>query len=185
MPVSELVEQSMAAALKKLMKDKPINTISVKEITDECHIARHTFYNHFHDIYELLGWMYDREVIDRLTPYCTLKDWKIALRMVLDYTCENRDICMNTFHSLGREHLERFLYGTFMQVLRPVVTETGKELSVAENYQLECVKFYAEVLVGVFIAWLKEDMRETPQQMEDKIERMLGGVIPFVLAKFS
>lgn len=184
MPVSQLVEQSMADALKKIMKEKPIKMISVKEITDECYIARHTFYNHFHDIYELLGWMYDREVIDRLEPYCTPKDWKIALRMVLDYTYTNRDICMNTFNSLGREHLEHFLYETFMQVLKPVVTEIGKKLTVAENYQSECVKFYAEVLVGVFIAWLKHDLKETPQQMEDKIERMLGGVIPFVLAKF-
>ena len=185
MAVSEIIEESLAHALKNLMKTKPINSISVKEITDECHISRHTFYNHFHDIYELLGWMYDREVIDGLTPLCTVETWKIAVRMVLDYTWTNKDICMNTFHSLGRDHLERFLYETYMQVLQAVVTEYCKDMDVEESYQTECVKFYADVLKGVFVSWLKQDMKETPKQMEDKIDHMLEGVIPFVLSKFA
>ena len=44
----------LAESLKELAGTKPIEKITIKEITDKAGVIRPTFYNHFQDKYELL-----------------------------------------------------------------------------------------------------------------------------------
>lgn len=83
-------ERALANSLKDLMVTRSINKITVKEVTDKCGITRRTFYNHFNDIYELLGWLYEHEIIEDIEQHCNLKEWKIAASMILNYTIENK-----------------------------------------------------------------------------------------------
>lgn len=50
-----ITKQALGNALKALMLEKSINKITVRELTAYCGLTRHTFYNHFQDVYELLG----------------------------------------------------------------------------------------------------------------------------------
>lgn len=45
----------MASSLKKFMKKKDFDNITVEEIIEDCNISRPAFYDHFDDIYQLLG----------------------------------------------------------------------------------------------------------------------------------
>ena len=47
-------KQLLTDSLRHLMEKKPLNQISVKEITDGCGMQRQTFYYHFPDIFGLL-----------------------------------------------------------------------------------------------------------------------------------
>ncbi len=115
MATSLIVKRALSTALKELMLTKPITDIRIQELTNACDLSRHTFYNHFHDIYELLEWTYQYEVIENLDLYCNTKEWKTAICLVLNYTYKNKKICLNTFNSLGRDHLEDFLFKTFIK----------------------------------------------------------------------
>jgi len=179
MAMGTLVESALSNALKTLMLKKPIRQITVKEITDACGLSRHTFYNHFHDVYELLAWTYNQEIIDGMEQYCNRSEWDKALKMVLDYTGENRKICLNTFDSLGRDHLERFLYVTFYKIVdavaEDIVYETGFVLK--EKDCRNCKEFYTNALIGNFTAWLKSDLKETPEEFGARLIPMLQGIM--------
>lgn len=185
MSTTYITELAMAKSLKKLMLTKPINHIHVQEITDDCGLTRHTFYNHFRDIYELLGWLYEKEVIDDIDRYCNLRSWRQGLMLVMEYTYDNRVICLNTFHSLGRDYLEDFLYRTFLHLLDAIVDEIAVNMKVTEQEKRECADFYANALVGVFVSWLKQNLKESPRQMADKIERLLSGNIIYTMEKLN
>ena len=58
-PTSETTKQELSAALKTLMSQKPLEKISIREITDLCGLRRETFYYHFADIYDLVKWMFE------------------------------------------------------------------------------------------------------------------------------
>lgn len=51
--ISLATKKALAAALKKLMVNKPISKITVRELVAECGINRNSFYYHFEDIYAL------------------------------------------------------------------------------------------------------------------------------------
>ncbi|NMM63950.1 TetR family transcriptional regulator [Clostridium sp. P21] len=177
MTKSRVTENALAASLKMLMKQKPINKISVKMVTDTCGVTRHTFYNHFHDIYELLGWIFENEVIDELDEYCSLSNWKKVLFIVLQYTLDNKVICINTCKSLARENLEIFLCKIFQKVLEGVIKDITIERNVDEKIKKETAVFFSYAITGQFLEWINNGLKEEKEDIADRVERMLNGTI--------
>ncbi|MFA9462772.1 MAG: TetR-like C-terminal domain-containing protein [Velocimicrobium sp.] len=175
MPINQFTENALADSLKKLMKLYPINHIHIQMITDDCGVTRHTFYNHFKDIYDLLGWIYEHEIVENLENYCNYKSWSRGILLVLEYTMENKLICLNTYRSLGRDHLEAFLYQVFYHVFDGVITDISNIIAVDASFQEELSDFYANALMGVFISWLKRGMKEEPQLIAARIEKIMKG----------
>ena len=55
-------KELLAASLKELCKIKSADKITIKELTQNCGLTAPTFYNNFRDKYELMAWIYNREV---------------------------------------------------------------------------------------------------------------------------
>lgn len=185
MSVSSFTERALADSLKKLMTTYPINKIRIKMITDDCGLTRHTFYNHFQDVYDLLGWIYKNEIIEDLEKYCDLTHWKKGILLVLQYTLDNRTICLNTFRSLGRDHLESFLYKVFDRVLTGIIKDITQNMNVDENIKRETADFYANAMMGVFIAWLKQGVKEDPVIIANRIEKMVKGNVTRLMEEYN
>ncbi|AIQ59629.1 TetR/AcrR family transcriptional regulator [Paenibacillus borealis] len=185
---SLLTKNALARSLKKLMLARPLNKITIQQLTADCGVTRHTFYNHFQDIYELLGWVYRSEVIEGLEPYRCCAGWKQGFLSVLRYTVSNKTICLNTFHSLGREHLEDFLYGVIYGVIIRVVEELdGQELDregqrqipepVKKQARHEIADFYTLAILEQVIHWLKAGANTDPAEIVEKVARIMDGSI--------
>lgn len=177
MSASLLTKNALANSLKSLMKSTPINKITVNMVTDSCGVTRHTFYNHFHDVYDLLEWIFENEVIDELDECCNLSNWKDGIFIVLRYTLNNKVICVNTCKSLGREHLEVFLCKTFTKVLDGVITDITKEMNVDDKIKSEVAVFFSYAITGEFLQWINKGFKEKPEDIADRIEIMLNGTI--------
>ena len=64
---SVITKKAIAESLKKLMKEKPFEKISVAEICEECGLTRKSFYYHFKDKYDLVSWIFDHEFLGKRT----------------------------------------------------------------------------------------------------------------------
>ena len=58
------VELALAQSLKRLVERTPFEKITIKQITDGAGVIRVTFYNHFQDKYDLLGYIVRREILE-------------------------------------------------------------------------------------------------------------------------
>ena len=54
--MSQITKRALEQSLKRLLLQKPLNKITISDITDDCGISRMTFYYHFKDIYDLVEW---------------------------------------------------------------------------------------------------------------------------------
>ncbi len=66
-------KRDLANALEELLKEKSIEEISIKDITDKALISKNTFYNNFNDKNELLVFLFERY------EACLLKEIKPIL----------------------------------------------------------------------------------------------------------
>ncbi len=55
--MSNTTKQALEASLKKVMLQKPLDKITISDITSDCGISRMAFYYHFKDIYDLVEWL--------------------------------------------------------------------------------------------------------------------------------
>ncbi|NUU63387.1 TetR/AcrR family transcriptional regulator C-terminal domain-containing protein [Paenibacillus agri] len=182
---SQITKNALARSLKKLMLTRPLHKITIGQITDDCGLTRHTFYNHFHDIYELLGWVYQTEIIEDLEQYRNYAGWQQGFRSVLHYTEKNKTICLNTFHSLGREHLEKFLYDVIYGVASEVVEELARDHTTSSQAKEEIADFYTLAVLEQIIQWLKAGANTDPDVIVHKVSRIMGGCIERSLAQYQ
>jgi probable dihydroxyacetone kinase regulator len=182
---SSITKEALAASLKKLMMKYHLNEIHIQMITDDCGVTRHTFYTHFQNIYDLLGWLYEHEIVEDLEKCCNYAKWRDGVLQVLNYTLKNRIICLNTFNSMGRDHLEMFLYNTFFHVLNGIISDLAVDMQIDEKQKQEIGDFYVNAIIGVFTGWLKKDMEESPEIVADWIEQMVRGNIVRILSEHN
>ena len=62
------IDRLLAESFKELACQRPIEKITIKEITDRAGVIRPTFYNLFQDKYELLEWIIMEEVLTPIKP---------------------------------------------------------------------------------------------------------------------
>ena len=84
--------------LLQLLEEKPLNEISVKELTDRIDMNRGTFYFHYQDIYDLLRRIEDAffEQFDQTLRETDLTDDRQPypyIHAIFSFLGENRDFC--------------------------------------------------------------------------------------------
>jgi probable dihydroxyacetone kinase regulator len=185
MSYTQITKNALARSLKKLMLTSPLHKITIQQLTADCGVTRHTFYNHFRDIYDLLGWVYQTEIIEGLEEYRNYAGWQQGFRSVLHYTQKNKTICLNTFHSLGREHLEEFLYTVIYGVAIAVVEELATDLTTGQKAKQEVADFYALAVLEQVIQWLKAGAKTDPDEIVRKVGRIMDGCIARSLEQYQ
>lgn len=173
--MSLMTKKALAASLKKLMNKTSLEKITVKEIVSDCGVNRQTFYYHFQDIYDLLGWIYRTEALDAIADYKSYDTWQQGFLKIFYYVSDNRAFCLNTFHSLGREHLEMFLYSVTFDLLIGVVNELAEGTSIAQEYKNFIADFYSLAFIGLMLKWLKTGTQENPETIIENLNKLIEG----------
>lgn len=55
--MQNMTKNALKASLEKLLAKKPLDKITINDLTSDCGISRMTFYYHFKDIYDLVEWV--------------------------------------------------------------------------------------------------------------------------------
>ena len=81
----ERTKFKIARALEELMLAESFASISVIRISDAAGISRQTFYNHFVDKQDLVGWIYDQIDVYTTSRIGFDLTWEEAVRTKLDF----------------------------------------------------------------------------------------------------
>ena len=61
---SHITKLALASAMQRLMTEQPFERISVSDICTACGMSRKSFYYHFRDKYDLVGWIFEAEFVE-------------------------------------------------------------------------------------------------------------------------
>ena len=96
-------KEALADALRQMMKVKPIDKITVKDIITNCGYSQATFYRQFRDKYDLIAWSYTRDlesILDRLKG--DVHSWRQTLESAAAYFSAHRQYLANLLtHTSG------------------------------------------------------------------------------------
>ena len=168
---------ALAAALKELMAQKPIDKISIHDLTERCGIRRQTFYYHFEDVYDLLRWMFQEEAVALLKQHEGTLLWQEGLLQLFHYIEDNRAVCLCALKSVGREHLKRFFQTDIYAVIHSAVEQIGTDIGamqagVTSDEIALMTHIYVVAVTGVIESWLLGEIERTPEQMVTFADQM-------------
>jgi probable dihydroxyacetone kinase regulator len=175
----------LADSLKKQMVIKPLNRISIQEIAKDCGVNRQTFYYHFHDIFDLMEWMFREE------GRALLKNGGSALSLgegvlrLLEYIRRNEALCLCALQSTGHEHLRKFFHEGIDKVILSMVNERSAGLDVSEKHKIFIAHFYTVSFAGLLENWIQEGMKDDPGEIIRLCEVTVQGSIREALERFQ
>lgn len=183
--ISQLTKERLALSLKKHMAKKPLDKITVKELTEDCNLNRQTFYYHFQDIYELATWMFREEVHELLEAKDKGISWQEGLLMLLEYVDHNRAFCNRALESFGRVNLKDIFYDDAACIMQLYIKEASGNLSISSTYLSFLCDFYIEAILGQIINWLKGDLVLSTKQFMQYLEITLHNGLELTLTTAS
>ena len=176
-----LTKKALSQALKTLMASIPFEKITINDVAQEAGVSRNTFYYHFSDINKLLEWTFDNEIVKGLESYEDLNTWKDGLLSVLNYTEENRNFCLNTFHSINRDRLEIFLYNITYHMLVSIMDQSYDETLLNPTLKNDIADFYGRAIVAQVTHWLITRLEEPKAVLIDRIESVTKGMMELII----
>ena len=107
---------ALEASLKELLRTKPIDRITINDLTEHCGISRMTFYYHFKDIYDLVEWACVEDGKRALQGKKTYDTWLEGIAQIFEAVLENKPFIMNVYHAVAHEKVEQYLYAKALRL---------------------------------------------------------------------
>ena len=182
--MSQVTKRALEQSLKNLLLKKPLTKITISDITEDCGINRMTFYYHFKDIYDLVEWACLEDAKRALDEKKTYDTWQQGLLQIFEAVQENKPFILNVYRCVHREQVEKYLQPLVDQLMLDVIQEESASMMLREEDQQFIAKIYAYIFIGVMLDWIKDDMREAPQEIVARLVKLLRGSVTAALRRF-
>ncbi|PKM73175.1 MAG: hypothetical protein CVU91_06310 [Firmicutes bacterium HGW-Firmicutes-16] len=181
--MSSFTKKEIIATFFRLLEQKPLSKITVKNIVEACGINRNTFYYYYKDIYDLVDDIFNIETYKVTSQNPVHGHWQEGCLQSMHYLVEHSMIIHNVLNSISPETIKRYLFKTahgLLITLSNNVTE-GKYLPEADRNFI--ADFYSFGFVGIFYDWIRGGMKQEPEKFIELMGRMLNGSIYDVLKR--
>ncbi|MGN0642504.1 MAG: TetR/AcrR family transcriptional regulator C-terminal domain-containing protein [Huintestinicola sp.] len=167
-------------ALAKLMREKSVREITVRELAAEANINRGTFYIHYKDIFDLTEKI-EQEMLDEYSEIMkAYPPEKIGgrryelIRDIFRFIADNSDMCTVLIGAHGDM--------AFINKLRELVKDIcfrdwadssgNQDRITAKDLEYQYA-FVVSGCVGLIGKWLENGMAESPEKMAERAEKLI------------
>ena len=182
--MSQVTKRALEQSLKNLLLKKPLSKITVADIADDCGINRMTFYYHFKDIYDLVEWSCLEDAKRALDEKKTYDTWQQGLLQIFEAVQENKPFIMNVYRCVHAEQVEKYLQPLVYGLLIGVLEEESRGMTIRDEDKQFIAQVYSYIFIGLMLDWIKDNMREDPRQIVERLARLIKGSMAAAVARF-
>lgn len=174
--ITEKTRRMFIDVFCELYSQKPIEKISVQEITNKSGYNRSTFYQYFADIYELLAFV-ENDLLNYIKK-------ELANKELSTHTIKNAFHCLEK-----REHISTLNallgdYGSirFLERLKKEIPFDKLMLNFPENNSLTpyLMEFYISTSLSLFRLWLRQQKDLSPEELFKLVDSLYtNGITPY------
>ena len=172
--MSDLTKRAIKDSFRKLLQERPLTRITVREIAAECGINRNTFYYHYHDIPELMDEIIKDEAARLISDYPDISSLDECVESAFRFILENRRSINHIYHSIDREIFEQHLMSICEYAVASWYSSAVKsagDISLQDNPEdLRILKFIRYELFGACVDFMNEGM---PPEAIDEAKQLL------------
>ena len=168
-------------AFKELLLEKPLDKITINDITEKCGMNRQTFYYHFHDILELTEWICEEDAERALKENRTYDTWQEGFLAIFNMIKRDKAFIINIYRHIPKDYLYRYLYRVTYQLLYDVLEEKAEGMVIREEDKAFIANFYKYGFVGLVLEWIDEGMKEDPAYIIEHLNFLIQGTFDHAL----
>ena len=181
--MANLTRSAIKAALIKLLDERPLAQITVKDIVSVCGINRNAFYYHYQGIPELIAEIVNDDAEALIKSYPTLESLEDCLEAVIRAAMTKKRAIQHIYNSASRDVYERYLWDTCGRVVGLYLDTIldGRKLP-GDDWKI-IYRYYTCVAFGCISWWLDTKMTEDVLSNIHRITELRQGSLEEMIAR--
>lgn len=163
-------KRAIKEAFWKLLNERPLTQISVREIVEECGINRNSFYYHFQDIPSLIEEIVMDAANALIKQYPSITSIEEVVEAAFRFTLDNKKAILHICNSVNRNIYEQYLMRICEYVVTTYFDTVFEKDIISESDRNIMILFTKCELFGLFIDWINSGMQDNAIE---KLKRLL------------
>ena len=181
--VQQYTKKNIREEFIKILNERPLNKITVKDIASACEINRNTFYYYYTDVYALLSELFQTELQTVTDEYNDTFSWEESFIVATKFALENKIAINHVYKSIQREELEDYIYNVSGHVMNRYVEKVSDGISASSGDKKLIASFYQCALTEMVLRWIASGMKEDPDTIVRRIGQLFDGHIALSLKR--
>ena len=167
----------------KILNERPLNKITVKDIASACEINRNTFYYYYTDIYAILSEIFQTELQIVIDEYNDTLSWEESFIVATKFSLQNKTAIYHVYNSMQKEELEDYLFNVSGNIMSRYVEKVSDGISASSGDKKLIASFYQCALTEMVLRWIASGMKEDPDTIVRRIGQLFDGHIALSLKR--
>lgn len=172
--MANFTRKAIQETFLRLLNQRPLNQITVKDIVEECGINRNSFYYHFEDLPALVEEIVEEQVQTLIQKHPTISSVEECFDVVIELVMENKRAVYHIYNSLSRDVFERHLMEVCRYIVSTYLNTVLKETEEADRAAI--LRFHKCVCFGSIIDWLNGGMKDDVSDYFRRIRQLRLGL---------
>lgn len=156
--MANFTKKAIKASFIKLLNEKPLSKISVRDIVEDCGINRNSFYYHFQDIPSLIEEIITEETQRIIEQFPTINSIDECFNYAFSFALENKKAALHIYNSVNRDLFETELMKMCDYAVRTYVKTAFDEKDINDEDREVIINFIKCEFFGLVIHWLMSGM---------------------------
>lgn len=175
--MAQFTKKAIIESFLKLLNERPLDKITIKDVVEDCQINRNTFYYHFENIPALVEVIFREETERVIAEHQDISSWEDGFIAAADFALKNKKVIYHIYNSANRGDFERYLNNITSDVMTRFVEQMSRGVRVSGEDKALLSSFYKAALTGMILDWLNAGMKYDPVTVIRRLGKMLDGNI--------
>lgn len=167
----------------KLLNERPLSQITVRDIVDACGVNRNTFYYYFQDIPQLVETIINEDADRVIQEHPSIESVEDCLNAAIRFALENRKAVLHIYHSINRDIYEQYQWRVCEHAVTTYVDGILAGRTVAEPDRNLMIDYLKCMCFGFVVGWLETGMQEGIQSRFRRICELKRGDLDAMITR--
>ena len=167
----------------KLLNERPLSQITVKDIVEECGINRNSFYYHFQDLPSLVEEIITEEAENIIKAYPSVASIEECLNAGVQFAVKNRRAVLHIYNSANRDLYEQHMWRICQHVVSKYIDTAVGDRKLNGNDKEILIRYYKCMCFGQITEWLDGGMKEDIMASFSRICELKRGMLEEIIER--
>lgn len=158
--MADFTRKAICQTFMDLLDEKALKKITVKDIVDNCHINRNTFYYYFKDIPDLIETILEEDSEHVLEDNPNLNNVEDCINTVIEHTLKKRNAFLHIYKSANRAFFEQYHWRVCEYVVNSYLEKRLQGIQISEFDKNVLTTYTKDLIFGTVMDWLENDLKE-------------------------
>ena len=157
--MTNATKAALEASLKKLLLKKPLDKITINDLTTDCGISRMAFYYHFKDIPDVVEFILKKkwdEILEHPQDRASILE---CMEEMADLVRNNRKVMFNVYRSVKKDTFLFYMNEISNYIIMEYFRKNADQFDLDEGEIRILIQYYKCLFMGFLMEWLDNNLK--------------------------